>query len=314
METSPTIQCEIDCQVARIAAPRKPGQARLWATWCAHAPELSIERLVLPGEEVAARQRLDAWCATQQPASPAQVALVEQAVLAKINIERCHRLRAALQTEKLRTAELQWVAAEENETYKSLLLFRTDGCAALGAMERSAMGMRELIRRWTELETRLTEDKTWYGADRLQAIRLCGYSTRLLDLYDQEDAYWIWVRCLAAQPNPRQRDIDLILREDVMPKRLQDQGGEVWRPDPQESLQFLRDLVTGELARLRAAEEMMRINYEEPAKAAARDIALARLTKDEVNLVRELRSHERSLHQATTALEKARRGRAASKN
>ncbi len=313
MARAPHIQSELDRQSAQFTTFPTPTAASVWAAWYTHAHGLAIERIVLPGEEKAARQMLDDWYAYHEPAAPAQVAHVEQAVAATIDIERCRRLRAVLQTEKLRTAELHWQVAQEDETYKSLLLFNTDGCAAVNGMERSAMGMRELIRRWTCLESRLTEDKTWYGADRMEAIRLCGHSTRLLDLYYQENAYWIWVHCLAAQPNPRQRDIDLILGEDVMPKRLQDQGGEVWRPDPEKSLQFLRDLVTRELARLRAAEEVMRINYEEPAKAAARDIALGRLTRDEVNLVRELRSHERSLHQATTALEKARRGRAATK-
>ena len=149
------------------------------------------------------------------------------------------------------------------------LLFNSDCCAAGNALERSAVGLRELIRRWERLAKLLSDEGTWYGSDRLEVIRLKGLSPRVLDLYLQEDAYWIWVHCLAAQPNPKQRDIDLILREDVMPKRLQDKDVQVWRPDPDQSRQYLLDLVTGELTRLKSAEAAFRLSYEEPARAAA---------------------------------------------
>ena len=46
--------------------------------------------------------------------------------------------------------------------------------------------------------------------------------------------------------------------------------------------------------------------YEEPRRAEAVDRALARVDKDDQQLVRELRSHERSLMQAHKALTKRR--------
>jgi hypothetical protein len=45
---------------------------------------------------------------------------------------------------------------------------------------------------------------------------------------------------LAAQPDPKQADIDLILRKVVMPKRLQDLDVKVWRPHPAEAWARLR--------------------------------------------------------------------------
>ncbi len=307
MDTPPAIQREIDRQVARLAARRKPGPARVWATWFIQTHGLAIERMVLPGEEVAARQRLDAWYAYHEPASPGQTAQVEQAVVAKLNIERCHRLRAALQAEKVRTAELQWQRAIEDDVYNCWQLFKTSSTQAMNGLERSAAGLRQLIKMWESLEKRLTEDGTWFGADRLRAINLQGFASLPLDLYLEEGAYWTYVHSMAASPNPTQLDIDTVHRDDIMPQRLQDQGVQVWRPDPELSRQFLRDLVTRELARLRREEEEMRTKQEEPSKAAAIDLALARLTKDEVLLTRELRGHERSLQQATGALEKAKK-------
>ena len=171
-----------------------------------------------------------------------------------------------------------------------------------------------MIRRWERLAKLLSDEGTWYGSDRLEVIRLKGHftSARPLDLYLQEDAYWIWVHCLAAQPNPKQHDIDLILQPDIMPKRLQDKDVQVWRPDPEQSGQYLRDLVSRELTRLKSAEEAFRVRYEEPARAAARDLALARLTNDEVQLLREIRHRDRSLQQATAALVKTQKQAAAS--
>ena len=307
MDASPASLREIGRQVARLATRRKAGSARVWATWFTQTHGLAIERLVLPGEEVAARQRLDAWYAYHEPASPGQTAQVEQAVVAKLNIERCHRFRAALQAEKVRTAELHWQRAIEDDIYHWHALFNTNNSKAMNGLERSAAGMRQLIKMWDGLEKRLTEDGTWFGADRLRAINLQGFSSLPLDLYFEEGAYWTYVHSMAASPNPTQLDIDTIHSNDIMPKRLQDLGVPVWRPDPEVSRQFLRDLVTRELARLRREEEELRIKQEEPSKAAAVDLALARLTKDEVVLMRELRGHERSLQQATGALEKARK-------
>ncbi len=252
------------------------------------------------------------WRSAYDPSSPIERALLEQAVLALFEKRRLLRLRATLQTERARTAELYWLQAIEDDAYKSLLLFNSDCCAATNALERSAVGLRELIRRWERLAKLLSDEGTWYGTDRLEVIRLKGHSPRVLDLYLQEDAYWIWVHCLAAQPNPKQRDIDLILQQDIMPKRLQDKDVQVWRPDPEQSRTYLRDLVTRELTRLKSAEGAFRLTYEEPAKAASRALALAHLTPDEVQLLREIRHQDRSLQQAMAELVKAQKQAAGS--
>ncbi len=268
--------------------------------------EFPIDILCLSEPEASELRALfDEWRAAYNPSLPIERALLEQAVLALFEKRRLLRLRATLQTERARTAELYWLQAIEDDAYKSLLLFNSDCCAAGNALERSAVGLRELIRRWERLAKLLSDEGTWYGSDRLEVIRLKGHSPRVLDLYLQEDAYWIWVHCLAAQANPGQRDIDLILREDVMPKRLQDKNVQVWRPDPDQSRQYLLDLVTGELTRLKSAEAAFRLSYEEPARAASRTLALAHLTPDEVQLLREIRNQDRSLQNATAALVKA---------
>src|SRR5262249_10758925 len=151
-----------------------------------------------------------------------------------------------------------------------------------------------LIEYWEHLAARLQEDGTWYGADRCMAIQLRGLSACVDHLYFDEDAYWTWVWALAAQPNPKDRDIELILRTDVIRRRIQDKDIQVWRRDPEECRASMHKLVDEVLPPLRELESELRTRYEEPARAAARERALARVSKDEIQLLRELRSHERS--------------------
>jgi hypothetical protein len=117
-----------------------------------------------------------------------------------------------------------------------------------------------------------------------------------------------WVHCLAAQPNPKQRDIDLILARDVMPKSIQDRDLDVWPRDAAESRKALAAIVARELPALRVREELLRLRYEEPARAEAKEQALARLAvrKEEVALLRAQRSHEQAYQRATRALLQAR--------
>jgi hypothetical protein len=58
--------------------------------------------------------------------------------------------------------------------------------------------------------------------------------------------------------------------------------------------------VTRELAFLRARAELLRVRYEEPSRAEAREQALARLAcdKKEVALLRAQRGHEQSFQKA----------------
>jgi hypothetical protein len=124
------------------------------------------------------------------------------------------------------------------------------------------------------------------------------------DLYFSEEAFGTWLWCLAAQPSPKQVDIDLILDRQVIPKALQDRDIEVWRPDPEECRQKLRAVVETALASLRPLEVALRTGYEEPERAEAVERALAEVDKADRQLLRDLRSHERSLAQAQRALAK----------
>jgi hypothetical protein len=248
------------------------------------------------------RGRLEAALAASAPDSPTAVALVKQAVVAELEIERLQRIRATLRAAKIRTAEQSFEEEQADEVQRGKRLFRVDSDDAVAALKKTAAGTRFLITYWEELARRLETDGTWYGIDRSTVLQLQGFSACVEHLYFEEDAYWLWVWTLAAQPDPKPSDIELILRTDVMPPRLQDMGVAVWRPDPEEARARLHAIVAETLPALRRHEAALRTRYEEPARAEAVDRALSRISKDEIQLLRALRSHEQSLARAHKAL------------
>jgi hypothetical protein len=258
---------------------------------------------------------LDQWTRFFTPASPLEQRLIEQAVQAQADRDECVRVRATLRADALRTADRYFVEMEEDnvEHYRRMLDSDRDPAMAVLALKRSAAGCRYLIERWEHLERALAADGTWYAADRVEAIELQGLSAMVDDLYLSEPAYMTWLNCLAAQPNPKERDIALVLDRRVMPKSLQQRDVVVWPGDPAASRSALAALVARELPALRRREEWLRVNYEQPARAEAKEQALARLaySPKEVALLRAQRSHEQAYQRASAMLLKVRKALAA---
>jgi hypothetical protein len=89
-----------------------------------------------------------------------------------------------------------------------------------------------------------------------------------------------------------------------MPKSIQDRDLEVWPGDPEASRAYLAAIVARELPPLRARAELLRVKYEEPARAEVKEQALARLARrpDEVALLRAQRGPEQAYQRASRAL------------
>jgi hypothetical protein len=248
------------------------------------------------------RTRLETARAEYAPATRTAEALVAQAEVAQLEIQRCHRIRATLRAQKIREALFRFEEKQEEKVVHLEAYFNKNPAWACIDLKRFAAGVRYMIGRWEHLARRLEEDRTWYGTDRLEAIQLLGHSAHVGDLYFSEEAYWIWVWALAAQSNPKEKDIEIIQNKFNIPKRIQDRDIEVWRPDPDESRAHLHAIVARTLPALRELEAQLRTDYEEPARAAAVDRALAQADKDDQAVLRELRSHEHSLAAAHKAL------------
>jgi hypothetical protein len=233
---------------------------------------------------------------------------VEQAIVARIEIERLQQVRATLRADAIRTADRDWQWLREDECDYYVRMFNTSPHIAMIGLKRSGPGLRYLIRRWTEISTSLSHEGTLYGADRVELIQMRGDSAVIENLYFSEQAWEAFRDCLAAAPNPNPRDIEMICAPDVVPRSIQDRGLPLWRPDPEECRARLRAIVDRELSAAVALEARFRADYEEPSRAAAREQALARFEKENRHLLQTLRSHERSLSDAHRALATQGRG------
>jgi hypothetical protein len=300
MKTFPEIEAELHFEKTQRLGRARP---RAGPAPFAPLPGAWIETLALGSERPEElRQRIDAAYAAYAPELPTEAALVDQAIIAQLEIWRCHRLRAVLRAEKARSAKIRWREACEDEVRHYVRMFNVDPDMALAGLKRSAGGVRYLIKRWTDISNCLSTEGTVYGADRVEMIQMQGHSAVIDELYFSEPAWETFRDCLATQPNPKPRDIEMICAADVVPKSIQDRDLPLWPCDPEACRARLRAIVDRELPPLVALDAELRTRYEEPARAEAVERALARVDKEEQNLLAELRSHERSLAQAHKAL------------
>jgi len=271
-------------------------------------PGFSIETLTLPHEDAAENRRFyNQWIAAYLSRDPIVRGFVQQAVVAQLEKRRLERVRAAVRAERVRTALLYYERQQEDDVARYLMMFNENCYDALSNLTRSAAGCRWVIQHWELLQKKLDDDGTWYGQSRLEAIQLQGLSANIDRLYFSEEAFMTWLDCLVAQPNPKQKDIDIILDPRNVPKALQERDVKLWPGDPAESRARLQAIIDRELPPLRDLEKTLRVQYEEPARAAAEDLALARVTKEEMALLRAERMHEQSYAQAVRALQKVRK-------
>ena len=272
----------------------------------------SAQTPTVPLDDPGERERLlSEWMAAYPGSDPIARGYIDQAVDALIDRRRLERIRATVRGDKVRTAGLFWERIQQDTVARDLHLFNTDPGAGLVRLLRTAAGCRTAIATWEAMAKNLAENNTWYGEDKMCSIQLQGFSACINELVYSEAAYLTWVDCLAAQPNPKQRDIDLILEPKRIPKSLRDRDVVVWPRDPVECRVRLKALLDRELPRLKALEADLRVKYEEPSKAEAELSALAFDNKAEMQLIRMQRIHEQSYHQATTALMKHRKQTAA---
>jgi hypothetical protein len=258
-----------------------------------------------------ARRRLEEWSPPGRRATPAEQGFIAQAIFALGEIARCKRLVGVLRAERQRLAGIRWQEQIEDEVrHYERMLFEDPWTATVG-LRRSAAGLRYMIACWERLERLLAEEGTWFGYDKALAIQLQGLYPQVKFLNRSEIAYQTWVDCLSAQEHPRPEDIELICTPDYVPLGILERGRPLWQPVPEASRARLKALVARELAALRPLEETMRLEYEEPARAAAKDVALARFPRDEAELVGAVRSHEGAYHRAALALARLARQAAA---
>jgi hypothetical protein len=273
---------------------------------------LSLESLTLPLEDLGEHQRIYNQLMTTYPGGdPFDQGYIDQAVAALIEKRRIERCLGTLRTAKVRTAERDFERARDDDVSRCKELFTQRSEWAMRDMTRTAAGCRWCLKFWMELDLKLKADGTWYAIDKYASIMLQGLSARLDLLCLSEVAYTTWVDCLVCTPDPKQEEVAKVLDPAHIPKGLRDRDVTLWPGNPAESRARLQAIVDRELPRLRALEETLRVQYEVPERAEARQMALARISREEMTLLRAARMAEQSYERATTALQKARKARAA---
>jgi len=271
-------------------------------------PSFSVEMLTLPNEDPREHAQLfQEWMAAYSDPSPIEAGLIAQAVFALMELRRLARVRTTLRRQKVRTAVLDLERAQEDNVATWLDRFNDHPPSALVGLLRSASGCRKAIATLERLALELRDEGTWYGLSRHDAVLIQGKSACIDELYFSLEAFTTWADSVACQANPKQKDIDVILDRRNIPKALVEKDVQVWPRDPAACRARMQALVDKELPRLKALEAALRVAQEEPERAEAQVMALASVTKDERQLLRDQRLHEQSYLQASTALAKLRR-------
>ena len=229
------------------------------------------------------------------------------AVMASVQLRRVHACLTETVNQEIRTAAFHYNCDQEDEVdrYRAMLDTRP-GLAVVG-LKRSALGVRFLIGRWERLLGLIQEEGTLYGNDRNEAINYQGARAgNPEDLFHSEGAYLTWLYCLMCQPEPKDEQFVAMGNKRWMPASLMDRGPEQWLGNSALCRKLLEELAEGELAYLRPREELLRRNYEEPARDGAEVRRQVLQGPDGARLLREAEGHDRQYHRAYNGFLKGR--------
>jgi hypothetical protein len=291
----------MDQQSSDSSSPAAGGQPR------------PIETFALLTEAVPdLQERYEEYFAFYKPASPAERELLETAVHCSIKRRRVMATLEELANDQIRTAVFRYNIAEEDRVQHFKDLLRAQPGVAAMELARTALGCRFMIGRVERFLTLLHEEGTLYGNDRNEAINLCGAraETDREVLFESSGAYLVWLYALAAQPAPKDEHFVDLGNERYMPEELRDRQPDHWFGPPEVGRALLIELFEGMLAELREREQVLRVQFEEPARAGAevRDQVLR--GPDGMQLARLERMHQQEFDRAYQAFL---RGRAESR-
>jgi hypothetical protein len=253
----------------------------------------------------------DRWLAFYKPASPGERELVDMAVSSTIDRRRIQATITELANDQIRTALFRHDVREEDrvQLYRDMLPTRPHH--AILELKRLALGCRYLVGRLERILELLSDEGTLYGNDRNEAIHLCGARAGADRecLFESTGAYLVWLYALASQPAPKDQDFIDLGNVRYMPEELRDRETEQWLGPPEVCRELLMALFERMLADLRAREELLRTQYEEPSRAGAEIRQQVLRGPDGMQLAQLDRTHRQNFLQAYQAFLKACRPR-----
>jgi hypothetical protein len=260
---------------------------------------LRASKVVLPNESAEELQKLaDDWTDHYRPQSPGRRALVDRAFMATVHHQRSKRYLAATLGEQVRNAERRFDEDQENLVRHYTELLPSDPAAAVQGLRRTAAGCRWLLRAWLGLETDQIQG-TWTPSRRELAARLLGH--RPEDPTD-EVSYTLIYLTLTACEGLTPEVVSALLDPRRMPDtlfRLRERP----LPPPEESRKKLGDIVAKQIVEYEALARRLRIEVEEPARAAAVENAMVLKGEALALWLRYERMHDSMFHRSYNALE-----------
>jgi hypothetical protein len=232
-------------------------------------PARPIETFTLLTEAEGDLQELyEEWFVHYLPASPGERELLEVAVQSSIDRRRVLAALNEITNDQIRTAIFRFDIAEEDrvQVCRDSLTTRPD--LATLHLGRSALGCRFVIERLERILKLLSEEGTLYGNDRNEGINLCGARAGADRecLFESCGAYLAWLYTLAAQPAPKDEHFIDLGNHRYMPEELQDREPEGWLGPAEVCRELLVQVFSRMLADLREREQVLRTQYEEPAR------------------------------------------------
>src|SRR3954470_14467157 len=265
----------------------------------------------LPHEDPeAVAARLERWTESCRPADDMEHYLVEQAVEARLSLDRCRDQHTALLAKQVREAPHEWENERRDEVERLRELLVDDPAAAVRELRRSAYGCRWLLGRWHELDRILVRDGRWCGPERDEATRLLGHRPEVGRIVESETTFQTRLFNLLCHPEPSPVAIEWLCDPARRPESLQWTYCVDRLPGRAECLTTLRATIAGEVGPLQDLEDELRTTLDEPDRAEAATWALVPLDESKARLMlRYQTTVENSLYRAYNALKKARKDR-----
>jgi hypothetical protein len=257
-------------------------------------------KVVLPNEsEQEIQQLMDDWTTHYRATSPGRRELVDRAVTATLHHQRSKRYLAATLREQVRGAERAFDEEQDNIVQHYVELLPVDPSASIRGLRRTAAGARWLLREWLGLEANLING-TWAPSRRELATRLLGH--RPEDLKDEVSynlLFWTITACEGVGPAA----VASLLDPRIMPDTLFELCKRPLPPREQSAKQLLRT-VEDQIVEYEHLAKQLRIEVEEPARAAAVETATM-LKGDALALwIRYERMHDSMFHRSYNTLER----------
>ena len=273
---------------------------------------LTSRQLTLPGEDPDAIQaQLDAWILACKPKSLDEAALVEQAALGMIRLQRCAVAETAIVADQVRHAELAWDHTRSVRVLELSRALNQDPARAVLDLKTFSAGVNYLLDRWRTIQ------RIFQRCRRLENDALLGEMIRLMgqnpaeptpfpaDIYEFVLAV---LSCGSAATDPNDPKISEFMKEFMPPEVAADYGAR--RIDQTSARRLVDATLASRITELERLEAELKA-IDDASRAGAKDRARKLSDSAENRLfLRYMKSSETGFDRAVKTLTKLQTQRA----